>query len=48
MGHIDRTLTNVEDMKKVAATGVTLELDLFGMEVHSTTLSFSITCKCFM
>jgi len=31
--HIDRTLKDVESMLRVAETGVTLEFDLFGMEV---------------
>jgi len=33
MGHIDRTLNNLDAMKKLAATGINLEFDLFGMEV---------------
>jgi phosphotriesterase-related protein len=30
--HIDRTLKNLEDMKTLAASGIVLEFDLFGME----------------
>ncbi len=33
--HIDRTLKDVPSMLHLAATGVTLEFDLFGMEVKS-------------
>jgi len=33
MGHIDRTLNNLDAMKKLAATGINLEFDLFGMEI---------------
>ena len=34
--HIDGTLKDVESMLRVAETGVTLEFDLFGMEVSNS------------
>ena len=32
MSHIDRTLTNIDDVLKLAATGCVIEYDFFGIE----------------
>lgn len=42
MGHIDRTLTDLDSMKEISALGVTLEFDLFGMEVCTNLNAFCV------
>ena len=39
MGHLDRTIDSLDDLKQIAATGCVMEWDLFGTEISFYPLS---------